>query len=239
MLALLGGYPALSVLLTLIGSMDLWMPWAMVVAASALLFAGLVMLKPMHEALKSSSSGGNGLVLLLFAYSFFLLYASLSTGVEWAYAGLAMVLLAVVPPYLYAKYMDEIIGKIQKNSARARLLIWFTVVLSTSVPTAFGLSKVSSVIDLIPVALYALIFGWFGLEVIPKIIPNTIRTLLLVLGYFLAIALLYGLIGTINPALASVLNGGNVILLSLIAGYAMLVSRLALGSSKNIKVENI
>jgi len=94
-------------------------------------------------------------------------------------------------------------------------------------------------IDLIPVVLYGMVFGWLGPEVIPRVIPGSLRAVVVATGYPFALVFLYWFLETINPSLSyPTLNAVNVILLSYIACYAMLVSRCTL-TIKNVRTNNL
>jgi len=228
-----GGYPALSVLFLVLGLGDLWDLWAMIVAAGVILTVGSIALKPILENLSLIAAP---IIFCLWAWLFSLVfYTGVLAGGDLAYAGLGLILNGLVFYFVIVLLeRHDLLNRLgDPKRRRFQALSWFLLVASASVPTSLGLTRLNHVINLLPVIVYAMVFGWFGPEVIPRVIPGTVKPWLLLIAHIVLIALVYWLLETVNPALKLLTSDlGDVGILSYVACLAMLVSRYTLEAVK-------
>jgi len=227
------GYPALSVLFVVLGLGDLWNPWSMIAAGGVFFLVGAITLRPILEY--STLNALAPTLFFIFAHIFtFYLYAGVLAG-DFIYGGLGIIL-NILFSYLVIALLKkrDIRKKLEARAPRGVwVLYWFLLILSASVPTSLGLTRLHTMVNLSPIIIYGMVFGWFGPEVIPRVIPGSGRPLLLFFSHMFLSIFLYWLLKTINPALEYItLDLGDVWILSYVACYIMLVSRCTMEAKK-------
>lgn len=223
-----------------LGLGGVWGPWTIIAASGVICFVGAMTLRPIleHPSLASLAP----YVFYIWAWISSLILAGAFNGGEAfnVYVGLGMILNIVISYLVYTLLERRgVLDRLDDPDRREIwTLYWFTYVLSASVPTSLGLARLNNAISLFPIVVYGMVFGWFGPEVIPRVIPRDIRPFLLLGAYFFFILLLYGLLETVNPALKYLTpDWVVVVLLSYVSCHAMLVSRCSLEALKPPKTD--
>lgn len=227
------GYPALSVLFVVLGLGDLWNLWAMIAAGGVFFLVGAITLRPILEY--STPNAFAPILFFIFAHIFtFYLYAGVLAG-DFMYGGLGIILNILFSYSVIAILKKrDILEKLEARAPRGVwVLYWFLLILSASVPTSLGLTRLHTMVNLLPVIVYGMVFGWFGPEVIPRVIPGSGRPLLLFFSHMFLLIFFYWLFEIVNPALKYLtLDLVDVWVLSYVACLAMLVSRCTLEAKK-------
>jgi len=224
-----GLYPILSFFFSILDLGRFWGSWS-VIGVSVLFFSiGMSMWKLTDEPdLPSFSSTSAHYILFFYAWFGFIFYELILSG-EWLYASLVILLDVAITYFVVFGFLDKrhLLKRLDTPfNKKLWEFLWFIFILSSAVPTTLGLTRLHSILSLLPIITYSIVFGWFGLETAPRIVPKTLGAHILAPAYFIFIVLLYGGIETANPALKYFTpDSGQVILLSLISVYVMFISR--------------
>ena len=128
------------------------------------------------------------------------------------------------------KLLDRLVNIEHK---RTYVFYWFIYILSTSIPTSLGLARLKYLVNLIPIFLFVMIFGWFGPEVTYRImggVYGALKAIFLELAFFLMVVMLHSSIfGDIYPMMKHLIPDGFwVYSVVIIALPSMLISRIIL-----------
>lgn len=220
-LAFFGCFPTLSVLLVVLGVGRLRDFWA-VSGASALFFVLGLLLGKIVQKHRSLSSSGAPVTFCLLAWA-----GALILSAEAGRSPLVLGLGVLVSLFAFdvAKYLLKRYNLLDRLNDH-QTCVWLIFTISAAVPASIGLDQLNHLMSILPIIIYGVVFGWFGPEVIARVVPGMSRPAFLMLGFFFIILSLYGLLETFNPALKYLTpDWVIVVFLSYLACHTMLVSR--------------
>jgi len=218
------GYPTLCALFVLLGLGNSWHPLIVIFAAGMILPMIILLDRPI--GFKSSNSYAVH-IFMICAFVFSLIMSDYP-GTGAFIDGIAFLIFLYL--LMRLKLLDRLVNIEHK---RTYVFYWFIYILSTSIPTSLGLARLKYLVNLIPIFLFVMIFGWFGPEVTYRImggVYGALKAIFLELAFFLMVVMLYSSIfGDIYPMMKPLIPDGFwVYSVVIIALPSMLISRIIL-----------
>jgi len=216
----------------IVGLGDVWSPFVIIFAAGTMFLTYFLLLAPIQE----NSPGFYS--IFVFVY-FGVLYSLLvhPKGFDYALPGVVVVH-AMTGFIMFVLKKIRIIGYILFNPERRKtqlLTSWLTFVLAASIPTSTGLARLEYIVNIIPILVFCVVFGWLGPEVTYKIIDgvySSVKAAALEAIFFLTIVFFCMILET-NPVWEPLISdSGLVNLLTVISVPSMLISRIIFESIK-------
>jgi hypothetical protein len=218
----------------LLGLGSKWDPIIVVIAAGTMFFTYFLMLVTISQNTPGEVSS---YVFVFFAFGFSLLIHP--KGLIFAIPGLFLFFIV----FGFIMYLlKRIAGDFPKrlfdpNNRTALIGKWFVYVLASSIPASTGLARLEYGINIIPIIVMGLTFGWLGPEVTYKIVNSgvyrIVKAAALELVFFLTIVFFYMILET-NPVWEPLLSdSGRVNVLTIISVPSMLISRITFESFKS------
>ena len=218
----------------LLGLGSKWDPIIVVIAAGTMFFTYFLMLVTVSQ---NTAGRASSYVFVFFAFGFSLLIHP--KGLIFAIPGLFLFFMIFgFIIYLLKRMGGDFPKRLFDPNNRAALMgKWFVYVLASSIPASTGLARLEYGINIIPIIVIGLTFGWLGPEVTFKIVNSgvyrIVKAAALELVFFLMIVLFYMILETNliwEPLLS---DSGRVNILTIISVPSMLISRITLESIKN------
>ncbi len=229
-LAIIGAYPALSILFTVFGLRNMLDLWATIVTSVGVYTFGLLLrtkLIEYHPSFVSSVTPLFSFLTVSLAAPFLAIWKVKE--VELFFGLTFFVNMFGSIPILWLLRKRGIITKLDRGEKEVLIGVWFVFILSAAILTSVCLAEFKHFIDLFVVISFGIVFGWFS----PETLPGKIKPTILYVFYVFIIGSIYIVLETVNPSLSyPTLNFGGVWLISYIAGYAMLASRCLLETEK-------
>lgn len=217
-------FPALSTLFIVLRLYDMCGLWAAVAASVVFFILGLELGKIVQKHSSLRSSGAPFMFWVLAWMSSLILAHS---------AGIAPAVLALgglLGPFSLRLFMFllkkyNLVNRLESHQTYA----WLIFTSSAAVPASMSLTQLNNVMSSLPIIIYVVVFGWFGPEVIARVVPGKSPPALIVGGFLFIIISFYAILGTLDPALKYVTPDWVVVVFfSYLACYTMLVSRCVL-----------
>ena len=233
-LVLFSLYPFLSIFFMLLGLGSFWGPIVVVIAAGIMFFTYFLMLVTVSQ---NTAGRASSYVFVFFAFGFSLLIHP--KGLIFAIPGLFLFFIVFgFIMYLLKRTIGDFPKRLFDPDNRAALMgKWFVNVLASSIPASTGLARLENSINIIPIFVIALIFGWLGPEVTYKIVNSGeyryVKATALELVFFLTIVFFYMILET-NPVWEPLLSDAGIVnVLTIISVPSMLISRITFESFKS------
>lgn len=225
------GYPVLSTIFTLSGLGSFWSPLIFYFSLLMILMTTIFLIP---QILKNSPNPNS--MILIFSIPF--LYSLYFNPKGMSYARIGFFIVGGV--FLIVSYILralKILRRLVAESVISILSYWIIFVFAASIVTSICLSTLNEVINLVPVFLIGLVFGWLAPEVTYRFISKKESGPVLAAVLYLAISILLAFI--YNIILGDYLffqnlepDGPVVGIASCIAVPSMLLSRIILETLK-------
>jgi hypothetical protein len=226
-------YPVLSTFFTLLGLGSFWSPLVFYFSLLMILMTAIFLIP---QILKNSPNPTS--ITLIFSIPFLLSLYFNPKDVSYARIGFFIVGGAfLIVSYVLRAF--RIFLRLVAESVKSILSYWIIFILATSIVTSICLSTLNEVINLVPVFLIGLIFGWLAPEVTYRFISKEESGPVLAAVLYVALSVLIGFIYDI--ILGDYLffqnlepDGPAVGIASCIAVPSMLLSRIILETLKGL-----